>query len=339
MNCIVCDKNPAVIRGLCGECLSNHVQITTVGSVDVTMCPKCDSYKIGNSWSRGKVEDGLSRKLEEHLVRKDPKVTVRVRKDNIILRRLDSRIDFHTETQTDNVSVPGRSMSIPSKILLNSCPTCNKISGSYYESIIQLRTYTTDYSKIIDTVLANISNMLDNLDSSASDSFVSKITRVKEGVDIYLGKKTDGIKLTKYIHDHYFSETTITKKLAGRGDGGDLYRYTNLVRILNLKPGSVISHKGSALILQKINANTITVIDPITERRIDIVQNEFYNGQYTFSDEVSEIRDFIAVSSNNNETQLMDKKNFQTLTVKGTHHGEIKGFDYKGKILIFQSVS
>ena len=334
MKCILCDSNEAIIHGQCEDCFVNRIQITTNGSVDITICPKCNSFKLGNSWSRGNVENSLSKTISEHLLINDPNVSARVKSDSVELRRLDNRITFKTLLTSNGISMSGKSMEIPAKILLNSCPTCNKITGSYYEAIIQLRTLTAEHSPIIEKVLSNISTMLEAMDKSDNDSFVSKIQPVKAGVDIYLGKKSDGIKFSKFIHDHYFSETTTTKKLAGRREGSDFYRYTYLVRLFNLKPGAMLWGKDRVYVLEKVNANSLTVIDPANERRYDILQNDFNTGAYSYSEEAVEVRNFIVLSSQNEESMLMDKENFQVLTVRGHHEGEIRAFNYHGKFIV-----
>lgn len=337
MKCILCDTNEAKIHGMCESCFVDHIQVTTNGTIDVTICPKCNAFKIGNSWSRRKIEAPLSKKINEHLVVNDPNVSAKVLNDSVALRRLEKRIVFRAALNMDGDEVAGKEMDIPARILLNSCPTCNKITGSYYEAIIQLRTLTAEFSPIINKVMEDISPFLEKLDQSSNDSFVSRIQPVKEGVDIYLGKKNDGIKLSKYIHDHFFSTTTTTKKLAGRRESEDFYRHTYLVRLFNLEPGTVIHGKDKAFILERVNANSLTVIDPRNEKRYDILQNDFNAGQYTYSMEPMETRKFLVVSNENRESTVMDQENFQVLTIKGDFEGEITAVNYNGRYIVIRA--
>lgn len=334
MKCIVCDSNEAVIHGQCESCFRKHVQVTPSGSIDLTICPKCNAFKLGNTWSRGKMERPLVKKINSRLLSSDPSVTVHAIANTVELKRLQNRITFDVEIESEGLKIHGNQHDIPAKILLNSCLTCNKITGSYYESIIQLRTLTAEYTPVIDSVLKDISGMLENMHNSKNDSFVSKIEPVKGGVDVYLGKKNDGIKVSKFIHDHFLSDTTRTKKLAGRREGEDFYRYTFLVRLFNLRPGSVIWSRDRSYILEKISSNAITVIDPVTERRLDILQNDFNNGSYTFSEENVETKELMVVSTQGNETMAMDKENFEVSTLKGKYEGEITVFNYNGKYIV-----
>lgn len=337
MKCITCDSSEAVIHGQCQNCFTDHIQITTNSSLEVTICPKCGAFKIGNSWSRGKIERPISKKISSHILLNDPNVSTRILSDSIQLQRLENRITFSTELLTGGEKISDKEAEIPARILLNSCPTCNKITGSYYEAIIQLRTLTSESTSIVNKVLGEITPILEKLHTSENDSFVSSIKPVKGGIDIYLGKKNDGIKVSKYIHDHYFSDTTTTKKLAGRREGSDFYRHTFLVRLFNLEPGAVLWDKDRAYILEKVRANALTVIDSGSERRRDILQNDFIAGSYSHTEETAESRNFLVVSTTDNESMVMDKENFQVITLKGHFEGEIRAFKYRGKVIVANS--
>lgn len=334
MKCITCDNEEATIHGQCEHCFIEHLQVSTTGSIEVTICPKCASFKIGNSWSHGKLEKPLTKKINEHLLISDPSVIVEADSNSVELKRLEGKITFSTLLQTSDRRIPGNQQDISAKILLNSCPTCNKITGSYYESIIQLRTLTAEFSPIIEKVLKEIAPMLEKLNQSDNDSFVSKIEQVKAGVDIYLGKKNDGIKISKYIHDHYFSNTTTTKKLNGRREGEDFYRHTYLVRLFNLPPGTIIYGKTRTYILEKVSSNSLTVIEPRNEKRYEILQNDFNTGAYSYSNQPLQERKFIVVSTEKGESTAMDQINFEVLTLKGEYEGDVTAVDYDGKLIV-----
>ena len=334
MKCIVCDKNEAVDHGQCLECLSKSLQISVTGSIDITICPKCDSYKIGNRWHRSAMKANLASKIEKHISSGETGTELRVVADSIEIQRTEGRIDFLVTADYKNLVSQPRNLSIPGKILLNSCPTCNKITGSYYEAIIQMRTLDAEYSPIIDSAMDLIDPFLVNMESSSNDSFVSKIVRLKEGLDLYIGKKNDALKISKFLHDNFFSEIKTTKKLAGRKEGEDFYRYTYLVRLMNLKAGTLMYHNGVTYILETATANTLKLIDASSERRLDVQQNDFYSGSYTYSSEVVPLRKYIVLASGNDETQIMDSVTFTTHFVKGSFSGEVSAFDYNGKFIV-----
>lgn len=337
MKCIVCDRKEAVDHGLCPDCLAKNIQITVNGSVDVTVCPKCNSFKIGNRWYRTGMNEHLAKKISDHVSVKDKSTDVHVLADSVELKRLDGRIEFTVTTGSEETVSHPRLLSIPSKILLNSCPTCNKMTGSYYEAIIQLRTLGMEYTSVIDDAMDQIDPFLVNMESNANDSFLSKVVRLKEGLDLYLGKKNDALKISKFLHDNFFSEVKTTKKLAGRKEGEDFYRYTFLVRLLNLKPGTMIYHANKTYVLESISPNSLTIVDVDSEKRQSVQQNEFYSGSYSYSSETVPMRKFLVVSNGQGESQIMDSENFEIFTIRGKFSGEIHAFDVNGKLIAISS--
>ena len=281
MKCIICDKNEAVDHGQCAECLSKNIQISVTGSMDVTVCPKCKSFKIGERWRSTGMNTLLAKKIAGHIHSRDRSFEISIVSDSIELSRPDGKIDFMVTVDGGSFVSEPRSLSIQSNIIFNSCPTCNKLTGSYYEAIIQIRTLEGEYSGIVEKVMDRIDPFLVSMEDVAN-SFVSKIVRLPEGIDVYLGKKNDALKISRFIHESFFSELKVTKKLAGRRDGEDFYRYTYLVRIMSLKLGTVIRHEGLHLILESVNDNSVTVIDTRDDSRREIRQNEFYSGGYTY---------------------------------------------------------
>lgn len=333
MKCILCDKNEAVEHGLCSECLNKNFQVNVNGSVDITVCPKCESFKVGNRWYREGMKGRLATAIQKHLSGSRPNIDLNVISDSITINRIEGRIDFSVAIDNGHSSLITRSENIPSKILLNSCPTCNKVTGSYYEAIIQMRTFGTNYSSIIDEAMDRIDPFIINMENRSNDSFLSKIVRLPEGLDLYIGKKNDAVKMTKFLHENFFSEIKTTKKLAGRREGEDFYRYTFLVRLLNLSRGTVIHHEGREYLLEQISPNSLTLIDTATERRFAVQQNDFYSGSYSYTMEKAELRKYIVISNTASETELMDSIDFRTFTVKGLYSGEIMAFLYGGKLI------
>ncbi len=333
MKCILCDRNEAFEHGLCKECLNRNFQINVNGSLDITICPKCDSFKIGNRWYREGMKGRLAAAIHRHIRGSSSSAALTIVSDSININRTEGRIDFSVAVDDGHLSLVTRSQSIPSKILLNSCPTCNKVTGSYYEAIIQMRTFGTNYTSIIDEAMDRIDPFIVNMESRSNDSFLSKIVRLPEGLDLYIGKKNDAIKMTRFLHENFFSEIKVTKKLAGRREGEDFYRYTYLVRLLNLSRGSVIVHDGREYLLEQISPNSLTLIDVVSERKLTVQQNDFYSGSYSDTHERAELRRYIVISKTATETELMDSLDFSRFTVKGSYEGEVMAFLYGGRII------
>ncbi|MFH1520612.1 MAG: NMD3-related protein [Candidatus Micrarchaeota archaeon] len=97
------------------------------------------------------------------------------------------------------------------------CQQCSRISGGYYEGIIQLRgnrTKIEEYAK----------KMLERLEKV---TFLTKTEEKDEGIDLYVGRSKPVIKLVSDLG----IKTVMTKKLVGQEQGKRLYRTTFLVRL------------------------------------------------------------------------------------------------------------
>ena len=105
------------------------------------------------------------------------------------------------------------------KIIKETCNTCSKQAGSYYESTIQLRGKLTDedIDSIDDIVLSR-------------DGFY-KLKVVKGGYDFLVSSKSLAKKITEYFKKKYKVEIKKSFKLVTKKEGKDIYRDTVLLRI------------------------------------------------------------------------------------------------------------
>jgi nonsense-mediated mRNA decay protein 3 len=106
--------------------------------------------------------------------------------------------------------------TIPLTILQNMCPDCNKISGDYFEAIIQLRG---DPKKVEKYAIM----LIDRLEKK---TFINKTEDSKNGVDIYVGNSKAVVSVINEIK----YRCLITQKLVGADQGRRLFRTTFLIR-------------------------------------------------------------------------------------------------------------
>lgn len=98
-----------------------------------------------------------------------------------------------------------------------TCPRCSRISGGYFEAIIQLR----GDPKKVERTAASIMKKL------PGKTFISKTEEKDGGIDIYAGSSKAVIQLMGEMG----IRTLISKKLVGRDEGKQLYRTTFLMRL------------------------------------------------------------------------------------------------------------
>ncbi len=106
---------------------------------------------------------------------------------------------------------------IPIELKPTICPECSRMSGGYYEGIIQLRGNEKKIQKLAELLIEKLSKR----------TFIAKSEEKEEGLDIYVGKSRAVVEVMVLLKE----KTFITKKLIGRSQGKRLYRTTFLLRL------------------------------------------------------------------------------------------------------------
>ena len=325
MKCILCGKNEAFKFGLCESCLSDKIHLKSE-NMDFTICPKCGAVRLNKKWHYDDTEKFIVKNAVSHIIldKSDKISSVRSYKID------ENQIFMEVAVDDRNLGEVNKEIAINLKINKESCPVCNKVTGSYYEAVIQLRTFTTEYGKILEDAKETIVKFMKNMNKNDPNSFISRIDTLKEGLDIYLGKKEDAVKIDKLMELDYFCNMKITKSLAGRKDSKDLFRYTHLIRILDLVKGSVIYYKRYYMI-KNIRPNTMELLDIQKGGTITISSKEFFRGTFRIVIKEPEVTKFIVLSSTDEETQLMNSKTFDIITYrKPFHEKEVNLYRYDG---------
>ncbi|ARD84345.1 NMD protein affecting ribosome stability and mRNA decay [Ferroplasma acidiphilum] len=294
--------------------------------MDLTVCPKCGAVRLNKKWHYDNADKYIIKSATSHVIMdKEDKISS-VTSYNIG----ENEISMELVVEDRNLGDVEKEISINLKTYKESCPVCNKVTGSYYESVIQLRTYTTAYGKILEEAKDTIVKFMKNLNKQDPNSFISRIDTLKEGLDIYLGKKEDAVKIDKLMELDYFCNMKITKSLAGRKDSKDLFRYTHLVRILDLQKGSVVYNKAYYMV-KNIKPNTIELLDIHNGSTLTVSSKEFFRATYRIVMKEPEATKFIVLSSTDNESQLMNSRTFEIITFRSPFkQKEVNLYKYEG---------
>lgn len=97
------------------------------------------------------------------------------------------------------------------------CQNCSRMSGGYYQAIIQLRGSRTRMLGTADMLVQKLGRR----------TFITKVDEKDEGIDLYVGNSKIVLEMLKALG----IKATMTKKLVGREQGKRLYRTTFLVRL------------------------------------------------------------------------------------------------------------
>ncbi|WP_337859986.1 NMD3-related protein [Ferroplasma sp.] len=326
MKCILCGKNEAFKFGLCKSCLADKIQLKS-DNMEISVCPKCGSVRLNKKWYYNNVEKFMVKNAVSHIITDKTDKISEVKSYNIG----EDQVSLDVMVDDRNLGDVEKSVTVNLKIIKESCPVCNKVTGSYYESVIQLRTLTTEYGKILENARDTIVEFMKTLNKNDPNSFISRIDTLKEGLDIYLGKKEDAVKIDKFMNLDYFCNVKITKSLAGRKDSKDLFRYTHLIRILDLPKGAIVYNKFYYMI-KSVRANTMELIDVRKGNTVRISAKEFFREPFKIVIKDPDIAKFIVLSSTDRESQLMNADTFEIITYRQPFETkEIELYRYNGK--------
>ncbi len=324
MKCIVCGNNDAYKFGLCTDCLSDKIKLKT-SKMEITECPKCGSIKINKKWYYNNIE-GVVKKQATANISADNSSSIRI----INYSMNDKKMNIDLIVDDKNLGEIKKETDMDIKLIDESCPVCNRVTGSYYEAIIQLRTFTTEYDDILNSARDSIVSYIKSLNKNNPNSFISRIEKKKEGLDIFLGRKEDAVKIDKNLEDVYFMNLKITKSLAGRKDGKDMFRYTHLIRILDLLKGSIIYDKNYYMV-KSISSNNIELLSVDRKGTVNLNSKNFFRKPFSVIYKLPVMEKFIVLSSDSGETQIMNSENFNIMSIKGKFENkEIVLYKYNG---------
>lgn len=248
MKCVLCGKETE--SNLCPECYVARNEVVEVSPVSLTECPKCGNFKIAGHWRKTSYDDILQEGLQRNVhVHQDFKVF------DVVLTEIEETIGREEKRGGRyKLTLKGEFRGMPFtrekkfsvKITKESCTRCNRESGGYYEAIIQLRATNRkldgDEIEFVKAVLENENE----IEIENPKAFVSKVKELKEGVDYYLGSREMGQKVSRRISGELGAKVKVTKKIAGKAEGRDLFRFTYLVRLPPFRQGDIVVDMDSA---------------------------------------------------------------------------------------------
>ena len=243
MFCVECGKEGELIGPLCLEChAKKHVHASVPEFVDVVFCAHCSSLKVGDKWEDiGSVKEAV----EQSLMR-----AATVPKD-VSMEGFQVRLTAKDEKTYDAVMDAvlashghefHRTLTATARIKRGVCGECSKQKGSYFEATLQLRGDARVLNRDNEDEMRQ--RVLDRGAALRADSrgvFVSKVERVRGGLDFYFSTAQAARIVARELQDLRCAEYKESTSLWGVRDGRDMYRVTFLVRLPSFNQGDIIS--------------------------------------------------------------------------------------------------
>ena len=299
-------------EGLCPQCRAADVRLLTCRPrVMAVYCPVCESQKRGKTWSDLKVprEDLIAElavsAVDIHEDAKEIRVTVRSEETGL------SRTNCTIEVEATLYSVPVRE-TCETQILWQkeSCDRCSRISGGYYEGIVQVRATNRKINAYEREIATKIAEQIEETLQESGDrfSFISELEESKDGVDVTVGSQHLGQELARGITGALGGRYTTHPKLVGEKDGKALYRVTYSIRLPFYQKGDVVVSHGGYFEVRDIDGRRLRAFDLATGATRTLAEDEVER----LIGNVREAESALVVFTQPDIVGLMDPKTYRT---------------------------
>jgi len=235
VKCVICGRESET--SVCARCYIRRNRIVEIDRVEVETCPKCSFYRVGGRWRNidiySAVEEALKRALTVHT--------------DFEVEEVELSIDGEKGYVKLKGNFRGEKVEQVHEFRINVkktlCERCSREAGGYYESIVQLRAENRKLSEWeVNEANRIVAEVLEK-EKENLKAFLTKVVERREGIDYYIGSRDVGRKISRRIAERFGGSITESKKIAGRKDGRDLFRFTYSVRLPEYRKGDVVKSK------------------------------------------------------------------------------------------------
>ncbi|MBX8631499.1 MAG: hypothetical protein KIY12_07320 [Thermoplasmata archaeon] len=246
MFCIKCGRE--AIRGMvfCEECYSQSEPFAKLQQSFVfSTCPSCGRFREGQHW----VEVGDRIEYVYSAVRKSLETIPGTSVLSFELsgfREDQNSFPLHVSFETRNSGVTRKEEGeVNVRVQRNTCPTCSRRSGHYFESTIQIRALGRMRSELMADAEEFVRKLCADTAAREPDFFVSSIRSTRGGVDMTLSSSSAGYSIARSAAHHFGTGVVATRSLYGQKDGRNIYRTTYLLRVPMLAAGDYVEYAGA----------------------------------------------------------------------------------------------
>jgi len=329
MFCVECGEEGPTYEGLCARCFLKKNQLTQVPEVvDLPHCAHCREFLIEGRWRAFEsTEKAVSRAVPVK-TRKDARIidlTVRAipqdRSNYLVEMEVTVRVHDLEKTETHTTLV---------RVKETSCPRCSKIKGSYFESILQVRSRDRDLGQEeMNGLMDYIGQRVDSEAQESRENFISRVEERHGGFDVYLSSNSLGRALAREIATMHGAEFKESSSLVGKKEGKDVYRVTFLVRLPSYRLGDIISHESKLYMIEGISATSTRARELRSHRQCTFDNSDLEGVRVQGSE--GDAMEAVVVSETEEELQLMHPVTFLTLELR-----KPKDFPYQmGVVRVF----
>lgn len=208
LKCANCGK-PATVDALCDSCFLSKNKLFEIKDLMIKIC-ECGAY-YSRQWRKS--DDFIN-----DLIRSNIKSNNRIKDVKVSVKKIGNKI--HVNVECTGYIWPAKTLKKETKKILiitrnQKCDDCVKVSGGYYEALIQVR------GKDQEVIFKKIRRIVVN-------KCISGIEKLKEGYNIKFVNKSDAANVARQLSSSY--DVVDSYKLVAKKKGKELYRNFYCIR-------------------------------------------------------------------------------------------------------------
>lgn len=320
MTSTICPKcgndTPVLLDGVCRDCFFENFVLAQLPQVIHTrICATCGARFTRGRWTdENDIESVVLKTVEDNLsiheAAEDVEVCINPRQLTPHMYKVE--VEVVATVQKETVT---SELSSEIRIIRESCEMCSRMSGGYFEGILQIRATDRIPTEIeIETCLRIVDMTIDRMRAKGDRlAFITDTIRSKEGLDLYIGSVNSGRHICKAITEEIGGTFSESPSLFGQKDGKEIYRITFSMRLPRFVPGDIITI-GSKKIVVKHMERKLTGTDLTDSSRFIATEDDIESAKHV--GHVRDAVDAVLVSEEENELMILDPFTFRTANVK-----------------------
>lgn len=262
--CPLCG-NPSLQGEVCGMCRVKETRwLECPQRLQVVICPTCGARKEAGAWSdfmssRDDLVHELARRaLHLHEDLKETAIEI----SSVQISSNRSRAHCHITGILFGVPVEG-SCVVEVEWKKEQCDRCCRISGSYYEGVVQVRASGRKTTVREISEATRIAHAVEESMTASGErlSFISDVDEHREGLDITVGSQRLGQEIATAITRALGGRFTTHPKLIGEKAGKQIFRITYSLRLPRYSRGDIVTISGRYAEILGIEGKTVRYLD------------------------------------------------------------------------------
>ncbi len=320
MKDIICPKcgkpTEGLVDGLCKDCFFRSSHLVEVPLVlYAKICSTCGARLSRGKWNNDySIPEIIVKTAEDelHIHEKADDVLVHIVPKEMTPHLYKVNIEAHASIMGEPID---QRVEAEVRIVRIACDMCSRISGSYFEAILQIRAANRypgaeEKARCMNIIHTMLDKMLHKGDRMA---FISNSAEDKDGIDLYMGSANATRIICKEMVSELGGSYSESSSVFGRKDGKEIYRMSFAMRLPEFMPGDIVEIKGKVVEIKKFS-KFVTGTDLVKCTRFNSSPDDM-KGAVLVGKRVN-AKKAVVVSMETNEMMLLDPDTFETVTVK-----------------------